>query len=119
MSGTVNPLAASAMEPPPLSTREGARAGGSKLASGKVVAPESDKLCEAARQFEAVFVRQLLKASKFGEDMGESGYGGMALEALADGVTKQGGLGLARAIEDALRQSTARADASAKRGDTR
>lgn len=66
---------------------------------------EAEKLHEAAVQFEAVFIRQLLKASRFAEDMGSSGYGGMALEALADGVTGQGGLGLAKAIEDTLLKS--------------
>ncbi|MBM4359845.1 MAG: hypothetical protein FJ096_17215 [Deltaproteobacteria bacterium] len=66
---------------------------------------EAGKLHDAAMQFEAVFVRQLLKAAKFGEDMGSSGHASMALEALADSVTRQGGLGLAKAIEDTLRKT--------------
>jgi Rod binding domain-containing protein len=115
---TVNPLAASPVNASALPARpEGARATVSKAAvvkSGGASQDEGAKLKAAADQFEAVFVRQLLKASRFGEDMGEAGYGGMALEALADGVTKQGGLGLARAIEDALRGSSMRE--RAKRG---
>jgi len=66
---------------------------------------EVGKLKEAAEQFEAIFVRQLLKGAKVTGKMGESGYGGMALEALAKGVTQSGGLGLAKAIENSIRHS--------------
>ena len=78
---------------------------GGKTGAKDPKAAEAAKLEQAAQQFEAVFVRHLLKSSKITEGMGESGYGGMALEALADGVTKGGGLGLAKAIADSIRHS--------------
>ncbi|MBM4377490.1 MAG: hypothetical protein FJ095_20630 [Deltaproteobacteria bacterium] len=114
---SVNSLAASAVNASSLAVRAERAATSARTeraatttAAKSSGAPHDDaaKLKVAAEQFEAVFVRQLLKASRFGEDMGEAGYGGMALEALADGVTKQGGLGLARAIEDTLRGAATR-----------
>jgi Rod binding domain-containing protein len=111
MSTSVNGVASPGVNAPtPSMVRLGERASGPTATDGhaKLGKPESSeaaKLHSAATQFEAVFVRQLLKAAKFGEEMGSSGYGGMALEALADGVTRQGGLGLAKAIEDTLRKS--------------
>jgi Rod binding domain-containing protein len=59
------------------------------------------KVSHAARDFESVLVRQLLKASKVGGES-KGGYGDMAVDALADGVEKGGGLGLAQCIETAL-----------------
>lgn len=64
---------------------------------------ELAKLKEAAQQFEAIFVRQLLKGAKITGKMGDSGYGSMALEALSSGLTQRGGIGLAKAIEDSIR----------------
>ncbi len=63
---------------------------------------EVQRVGEAAQQFEAIFVRQLLKSAHFGEQGGASGYGTMVVDALATGVTNQGGLGLARAIQASL-----------------
>jgi hypothetical protein len=60
------------------------------------------KLTEAARQFEAVFVRHLLKSARFGGDEAAGGYGAMVVDAMATSVTSGGGLGLARAIRDSL-----------------
>jgi Rod binding domain-containing protein len=63
------------------------------------------KIQEAAREFESMFVRQILSAAKVGGDHQESqGYEGMVVDALATGIAKGGGLGLAREIEDALLQ---------------
>lgn len=60
-----------------------------------------DKAHEAAGQFEAVLVRQMLHESKmFGKS--QNGFTGMAVDAMADGITKGGGLGLAQLIERAL-----------------
>jgi len=113
---SVNALAASAVNASSLAGRAEHPATSLAAKPSGASQDEAAKLKSAAEQFEAVFVRQLLKASRFGEDMGEAGYGGMALEALADGVTKQGGLGLARAIEDTLRAAATREPA--KRGGT-
>jgi Rod binding domain-containing protein len=107
---TVKPLAIEGVNPParehrpaPARALTDPREPAAVGKSGKVTsAKESDKIREAARQFEAVFLRQLLKTAKFGAGMGEGGYGGMVVEALASGVSQQGGLGLAKAIEDSL-----------------
>jgi Rod binding domain-containing protein len=64
-------------------------------------ASRSAKVTQAAHDFESVLVRQLLRASKIGGDS-KGGYGDMALDALADGVEKGGGLGLAHCIAKAL-----------------
>lgn len=65
------------------------------------VAPKDPKLIEAAKQFEAVFMRELLKplekstAAMGGSSTsaGESTYGSMIVDALGDAVAKAGGLG--------------------------
>jgi Rod binding domain-containing protein len=69
----------------------------------QVEKPADTKLHKMAQEFEAVFVRQLLSAAKLGgHDKKEDGYDGMAVDALATAVTRGGGLGLARQIEEAL-----------------
>lgn len=60
------------------------------------------EISQAAKQFEGIFVRQLLDAAKVMGSKGSSGYGSMGVEALADGVVRAGGLGLARQIELAM-----------------
>ncbi len=68
----------------------------------------SERLLGAAREFEAVFVRQLLAASNFGGAKaagGGSGYQGMATDALADGIIRAGGLGLSEQIRRAMEKS--------------
>ena len=67
------------------------------------------KIQEAAREFESMFVRQILSAAKVGGAHQESqGYDGMVVDALATGIANGGGLGLAREIEDALLQVQSR-----------
>jgi len=66
-----------------------------------VEARRAEKVQQAARDFESVLVRQLLKATKMGGDS-KGGYGDMAVDALADGIEKGGGLGLAQCIQKAL-----------------
>jgi Rod binding domain-containing protein len=74
-----------------------------KLAA-KAVDP---KIAHVAQQFEEVFVRQLLSSAKMGGDdkEGGGGYGAMTIDALATGVSKGGGLGIAKSIEMALSHS--------------
>jgi flagellar protein FlgJ len=60
-----------------------------------------------ARQFEAILVRQMLSESmKSMLEHGKDGqvYGYYLTEALADGITKGGGLGLRSILESQLRQ---------------
>jgi hypothetical protein len=67
-------------------------------------APEKARLHKAAQEFESLLVKQLLQASKLGGDK-SSGYADMAIDAMATGVEKAGGLGLARRIEDTVAHS--------------
>jgi flagellar protein FlgJ len=61
---------------------------------------------ELARQFEAILVRQMLaesmKSMLDGPD-GKQNYGYFISEALADGITKGGGMGLRSVLEMQLR----------------
>jgi len=69
----------------------------------KKESPDAKKRAEAAkagRDFEAILVRQLLAQTNIAGKGG--GYGDMAVEALATSVTSAGGMGLGRAIEEAL-----------------
>lgn len=66
---------------------------------------EVEKLRHAAKEFESILVKQLLKASKIGAAGGEekaNGYADMAVDALTSAIEKGGGLGLARRIEAAI-----------------
>lgn len=68
---------------------------------------------EAAREFEAIMIRSMLKSvekcGSLGEGVsGQSSYGWMVVEAVADAVTKAGGLGLARLVAAALPGQSAR-----------
>lgn len=62
-----------------------------------------DDAKKAGRDFEAILVRQLLSQAKVA---GKGGYGDMAIESLASSVTSAGGLGLGRAIEQALSRAS-------------
>ncbi len=66
-------------------------------------------LARVASQFEEVFVRQLLQTAKIGGDKSEEGggYASMAVDALAQGITAGGGLGIAKQIQSALDHSMA------------
>lgn len=63
---------------------------------------EKRRLHDAATQFEAVFLKQLLAAAKVTPT---SGHGSLALDALADGIAGAGGIGLARSVEEAAQKA--------------
>jgi Rod binding domain-containing protein len=63
-----------------------------------------------AREFEAVLVRQVLTAAKAAGENSGSQYGGMAIDALADGIMHGGGLGLARTLELSLSDTARKAE---------
>jgi Rod binding domain-containing protein len=67
-------------------------------------AHETARLHKAAQEFESLLVKQLLQASKLGGDK-STGYADMAIDAMATGVEKAGGLGLARRIEETVARS--------------
>lgn len=60
--------------------------------------PQGD-LHDVAEQFEAMLLRQLLTAAKMG---GSGSYADMAVDALANGITEAGGVGLSRQLEATL-----------------
>lgn len=62
--------------------------------------PDEANLRRVAQEFESMLVRQLLAASRM--EAGGEAYGEMATDALASGLARGGGLGLARHIQDAL-----------------
>lgn len=72
-------------------------------------APASD-LRRMASEFESMLLRQLLNASKMGQ--GQGGYAEMAVESMADGISRAGGVGLARQIERALSRQMETTDAA-------
>ena len=63
-----------------------------------------DDTAKVGREFEAIFVRQMLTSTKVAGKSG--GYADMAVEALASSITAAGGLGMGRAIEQALSSHT-------------
>jgi Rod binding domain-containing protein len=68
-------------------------------------APERDP-SELARQFEAILVRQMLSESMkslIDGPEGQQSYGYFISEALSDGITKGGGMGLRSVLEAQLR----------------
>ena len=60
-------------------------------------------LARAAKEFEAVFVRQILTTAKVGGAKPEAMHATMIVDALAGALEGAGGLGLAKAMEDAVR----------------
>ncbi len=66
--------------------------------------PAPSKLEDAAAQFEAIFVKQLLSSLERTADTssGSKVYGSMVVDSMADAITRAGGLGLAQEIQRAL-----------------
>ncbi len=75
-------------------------------AAGAEPPPTVDpELINAAREFEAVFVRQMLSSIRFGGGDADQGHGALIVDSLAKTVTSGEGLGLARSIERMLAAS--------------
>jgi len=66
------------------------------------------ELKEAAREFEAALLREMLqcleKTTKFGEKVsaGQSQYGSMVVDTVADAISKSGGVGLSQRLVEEL-----------------
>jgi Rod binding domain-containing protein len=73
-----------------------------KTAASPEESAQRSELDRVAKDFESIFVRQLLAASRFGETNGQNGFGSMVVDALATSVTEGGGIGLAQRIAEAL-----------------
>jgi Rod binding domain-containing protein len=76
-----------------------------------------DKISDAAKQFEALIIGQVLKAARASSDGGWLGTGGdqtgdlaveMAEQGLAQGLAAQGGLGIAKMVTANLRRGEAK-----------
>jgi Rod binding domain-containing protein len=104
-AGTTAPISAPTAGTAANATGTGSTATGSGATATAHAAKDAKtaKLEKAAGEFEQIFVKQLLKEAKVGGAEKEGGgYGDMAVDALASGVQKGGGLGLAKQIEAAL-----------------
>jgi len=83
------------------------------LAGSKAVSQEQ-KIAEASRQFEAVLLRQFLAesqkpviTSEFTDDSSTAGiYQDMITNQLADSLSREGGIGLAKTFEQQLTAHT-------------
>jgi len=82
-------------------------------ASAPASTDRAEKLRHAAHDFESLLVKQLLTTAKITGEGKAGGYGDMAVDALATGIEKAGGLGLANRIAAALSPG---AKASGSRG---
>jgi Rod binding domain-containing protein len=75
--------------------------------------PTDPRLREAARQFEAVFLRVMLssleRTTKLGSgssiSAGQSTYGSMVVDALSDALSASGGIGLQQSLLQGLQDS--------------
>ena len=101
-----NSASAPGAESPPSPTTNEPTIGAKPLAPTAVHGAEKaevdPRMLEAAREFEAVFVRQLLKSSSLAGGKGNGGHSAMVLESLAKTVTSGDGIGLAQRIEQML-----------------
>jgi Rod binding domain-containing protein len=98
----------------------GAINGATAAAPAKADAPDP-KLLKAAKDFESIFVRQMLKglekttAAGAGAESsaGEKTYGSMIVDTLSESIQKAGGLGLADVIAQSMAMSHPSLKASA------
>jgi len=64
----------------------------------------SKAIHQQAKELEGVFLRKLIEESKVGQSTASSGYGSMAVDALATAIGDAGGLGMSKMIEEALQR---------------
>ncbi len=116
--GTV--VAAAGANPKKVSPAEQAEGTFHQTLSQTVAKP--DQVSEAATQFEALIIGQVLKAARASSDKGWLGTGDdqtgdmaieMAEQGLAQGLAAQGGLGIAKMVTAKLRHDQAKAANSA------
>lgn len=83
-------------------------AAGAAGAGVKTPPKPSPEILDAARKFEAIFVRQLLssleKTTQMGGEKGTQGnvYGSMVVSSMADSISAAGGLGLGELVAQAM-----------------
>ena len=96
-----------------------------QLAGNKAI-PESQKIAEVARQFEALLLRQVLQAGRktifhskvTEESAGSSIYQDMVTDQLAEAMSKNGTLGLARSLQVELQRQGLAAPGQASQNGT-
>ena len=77
-------------------------------ASTSIDKAESNKLDEASRQFEAVLLRQMLSSlervagTQGSKEAGSNLYGSMMVDAVADAISRAGGIGIASMLKHSL-----------------
>ncbi|HEY5957025.1 MAG TPA: hypothetical protein VIV60_10750 [Polyangiaceae bacterium] len=84
--------------------------GVSKSTNGTAVGSASDKILQAAQDFEAVFLRQMLSALERTTKVGDKGpnvpgqqaYGSMIVDTVANAIAQSGGIGLSQVLAKAL-----------------
>jgi flagellar protein FlgJ len=91
----------------PIGAFGSATASGTQAAGGPVKAEAPDpSVLKAAKEFESIFVRQMLKSlekttaagGNTKPTAGQSTYGSMIVDTLSDSISKGGGLGLADVV---------------------
>lgn len=112
-------VAAAGVNPKQLPQNQPAEGTFHQVLSQTVAKP--DQISQAATQFEALIIGQVLKAARESSDKGWLGTGDdqtsdmameMAEQGLAQGLAAQGGLGVAKMITAKLRRDAAKAPSS-------
>jgi Rod binding domain-containing protein len=100
------------MKPIDLST---ASISGAAPAAPHAAAKPNEKALKAAREFEALLLRHMLESLQKTAEVGSSekkhsntAYQSMAVEALADGIERGGGLGLAELVAHSMESEISR-----------
>jgi len=65
--------------------------------------PDAAAIHKVAKEFEKLMIHQLLEAAKVGGSE-PTAYSGSIVDALTDGVSSGGGLGLAKQLEEVLQR---------------
>ena len=97
--------------PPTAGAVTGATTTAAAISSEGAEKKAHEDAAKVGRDFEAILVRQMLGQAKVA---GKGGYADMAVESLAASVTQAGGLGMGRAIEEALTSHRRHVSAGAK-----
>jgi flagellar protein FlgJ len=101
---------------PPIGAIGSGTVSGAQAANGPVKAEAPDpSVLKAAKDFESIFVRQMLKSlekttaagGSAKPTAGQSTYGSMVVDTLADSISKGGGLGLADVVARSMMASHA------------
>ena len=79
----------------------------------KATTEGKERAREAGREFEAIFVRTILRASPLGQSSGQ--YGELALDGIAKAVTSGRGLGIADMLASTLAHAADPAPTSAEK----